>query len=240
MPRTFADLIYTVSTNVGDLYDGTVTGVVNTTTFSDTSLGEGDGWWIGGNLAFTSGENLGIERRIVNWTQAGSTFTTGAFPTAPTIGDTYVIRRRPKHTQRAVMEFINQGVREIERQSWVTLDTGTSGVAGGSTGGILVEEGLEGLFTVTQGFGAPGLPLVYHYGVQEYLVPDSFEFVHRVLYKDIGDPYGNTPWIELDQDKWTTNAIGSILIQPLDDFVSWDTSSITLPDGAPLRYVGSR
>lgn len=215
MSRTFADLIRTVSINVGDLYEGTLTGASSATAPADSGRTEGDGWWTGGNLALVTtanSVNTGIERSITNWTQAGGVWTTNAFPATPASGDSYQLRRRPRHTLLAVQEFINQAVREIERQSWVLIDS----------------------------YNDDGSTLTYAYGQQMYPVPADFEMVHRVLYQDTDDPWGNKPWFELDQQKWTTNADGNILIQPIDDYPDWDRSNITIPDGAPLRFIGSK
>ena len=215
MARTFADLIRTVSINVGDLYEGTLTGASSATAPADSGRTEGDGWWTGGNLTLVttaSASNAGIERPITGWTQAGGVFTTNAFPATPASGDTYQIRRRPKHTLSAVEEFINQAVREIERQSWIQVDS----------------------------YNDLGETLTYSYGQAMYPVDASLEMVHKVLYQDTDDPWGNRPWYELDQQKWTTNGDGNILIQQLDDYVDWDRSNITIPDGAPLRYMGSK
>ena len=215
MARTFADLIRQVSLNVGDLYDGTLTSVTSATTFADSVRTEGDGWWTGSNLSLVtaaSAQNAGVERPITNWTQAGGVFTTNAFPTPPSVGDKYEIRRRPRHTRDAIKSFINAAVREIDRQCWVPIDS----------------------------YDDLGSTLTYKYGQAMYPVPVSLEMVHRVMFQDIDDPWGNKPWYELDQQKWTSNVDGNILIQQLDDYPDWDRSNITIPDGAPLRFMGSR
>jgi hypothetical protein len=237
--RTLADLIRTVSRNTGDLYEGTLTGATSPNTLLDSGHTEGDGWWTGGNLAIITAANplnVGVERKITSWTQAGGAYTTNAFPVTPSAGDTYEVRRRPKHTRVSVKEFLNQGVREIDRQSWVHLDSLTT--SSGGTSGNIVIGGLGGGLLVTQGYTGSASTL-YHYGQQWYSVPTQFEFVHRVLYQDIVDPFGYLPWVELDQDKWETNGDGGILIQPIADYTDWDRSTITVPDLAPLRFLGS-
>lgn len=215
MARTFADLIRTVSMNLGDLYEGTLTGAASATTPADSGRTEGDGWWTGGNLSLVktvSASNAGVERTVTSWTQAGGVFTTNAFPVTPSAGATYELRRRPKHTRAAVKEFLNQAVREIDRQCWVPIDS----------------------------YNDLGSTLTYTAGQPWYPVPQSIEMLHRVMYQDSSDPWGKAPWYELDQDKWTTNADGGVLIQQLDDYNDWDRSPITIPDGAPLRFMGSR
>ena len=248
MARTFADLIKTVSRNVGDLYESTLTGATNATTLLDSSKTQGDGWWTGANLALTSGSQAGQERSVTAWAQSGGTYTTEAFPGTPSASDAYELRRRPKHTRVVVKEFINQAVREIEKFCWVQVDSRAD------------------LADTT----------VYALNKTEYAVPASMEMVHRVLFMDIqsqpqtttanlpvsgnvGDYFYKTdtqtvvewsgsawvastriPWQELDQDKWETNGIGSILIQTLDDYVSWDTSGPPISDASPLRFIGSK
>lgn len=215
MARVFSDLIKTVSRNLGDLYEGTLTGATNATTLLDSGRTEGDGWWTGGNLSLVTAaaaNNAGVERPITSWLQSGGTFGTNAWPTTPSAGDVYELRRRPKHTRVAIKEFLNAAVREIDRMSWVAVDS----------------------------YSDLGSTELYVYGQAMYPVPSSMEFVHKVLYQQTDDPWGNNPWYELDQDKWETNTDGNILIQQLDDYKDWDRSNIPIPDKAPLRFKGSR
>lgn len=216
MSRTFADLIRTVSRNTGDLYEGTLTGAINATTLLDSGHTEGDGWWTGGNLALVTAVNPlngGAERSITGWTQAGGTYTTNAFPATPSAADSYEVRRRPKHTRTVVKEFINQAVREIDRQSWVHVDS------------------VVDLSDAT----------LYAVGKAQYFVPAAMEFVHKVLYQDLYNGFGNTTeWVELDQTKWETNGDGNLYIQTLTDYVDWDRSCPTIPDTAPLKFIGSK
>jgi hypothetical protein len=217
VPRTFADLIRSVSRNVGDLYTGTLTDMPTVNTPADSKRTEGDGWWTGANLTLAPGVDGLLpaeEQRVTAWTSADHTFATNAYLARFAIGTAYELRRRPKHTRQAVKEFLNAAVRETERQSWVAVDS-------------YVDLGLT--------------TLLYKLGLATYAVPAGMEFVNTVLYQDILDPWGNLPWYELDQDKWSANLVdGSVLIQQLDNYNDWDRSSITIPDGAPLRFVGSK
>lgn len=249
--RTLYDMVRTVSFNLGDLFEGTLTGADSPSVLYDTNRGEPDGEWTGQSLAIvgtpTSSANAGVERSINVWTQAGSRFNTNAFPIKPSFGDPYELRRIKFHQRSAIIEFINQGIREVRRQSWINVDSR-----------------VDLLDTTT-----------YSVDRIEYPVPGGMEFVNAVLYLDIDNqpvtttaalplsaalhdywylsdtqtvvewsgvawvPSTRIPWVELRYDWWTTNMIGSVLIQEVRDY-SWSEEGNTppIPTDAPIRFRG--
>lgn len=257
MARTLYDLCRTVAINMGDLTEGTLTGADSTTVLHDAGRTDPDGEWTGQEISLVGAtvapSNGGVERGITTWAQTGGTFTTRAFPVQPSAGDHYELRRVKFHERAATIEFINQGIREVRRQSWVNVDSRT----------------LADLTT-------------YIVGKLEYLVPASIEFVSSVLYLDIeNQPTATTatlpvtgslganpgagpdyfyltdtqtvvewggaawvastrvPWVELRYDWWTTNMLGSVLIQETREY-AWSEEGNTppIPAGAPLRFRG--
>jgi hypothetical protein len=250
-PRTLYDLIRTVSINLGDLEEGTLTGGT-TTAPVDTTRTEPDGWWTGGTLALVgtpaNPANVGAEVNITNWTRSTATFNTNTLPATPSAGDHYEIRRIKFHSRLAIKEFLRQGLSEVRRMTWIPVDS-RADLSDDTT------------YVINQ---------------MQYPVPTGMEFVHSVQYMEIhqattvtsttlpssanvGDfyycsdtqtcvqwsgsawiPSTAVPWVELDYDYWSTLTDGSVLIQPLQDYRAWDPGFAPIPDGAPLRFKGSR
>jgi len=73
----------------------TSVGAGSTTSIKTSSIDESSGYYNGWTLTFTSGVNVGVSRTISNYVITGgpaiATFTTSAFPSAYTTGDTFTV-----------------------------------------------------------------------------------------------------------------------------------------------------
>lgn len=207
---TLATMISLVSDHLGDLETGTLT-TGSATAPADSTRTEPDGHWVGGLLSMTSGAAVGLEQRITNWTSAGGVFNTNTFSPAPATGDSYELRKEPNHQRVAIKRFLNEGVRDIQRADWVLLDSRTD-------------------LADTTLFSR------YQY---EYTVPAKMTYLHKVLWQDpnatLNPPPANPDftWYPILPSHWFANdyGTGTVIIE---------AHLSKIPDGAPLKFLGSR
>lgn len=91
-------------------HTGTLTGVVDRRTFSDSSRTEPDDYYGGGLLTFTSGANAGESLEIYEYGLSGGVIITNLqFEKNPAVGDTYAIIAgcRKRYTEDCRTKFAN-------------------------------------------------------------------------------------------------------------------------------------
>jgi hypothetical protein len=250
--RTLYDLVRTVSINIGDLEEGTVGSGSTSTSVVDTTRSEPDGWWTGGTFALPGApanvSNFGAEVGITGWTRSTGTWNTNSLPAAPSVGDKYEIRRIKYHSRAAIKEFLRQALSEVRRMTWIPVDSradlGDSTTYAYNQLQYQVPAGLEMLHSVQY------LDIRGSLTVTSATLPSSPNTGDFYYLSDTQScvqwngsawlPSTVIPWVELNYDYWTTLNDGSVLIQELQDYRAWDPGFAPIPDGAPLRFKGSR
>ena len=87
----------TAAANMEKLYEGAFisssipSGTPTTSSFIGTGLSSTNDFYNDMLVVFTSGTLKGIPRKITDYAGATLTFTTGAFPVAPSVGDTFIV-----------------------------------------------------------------------------------------------------------------------------------------------------
>lgn len=111
-----ADMIKDISSNLGDLVEGTLTAATSATSVADSARMESDGHWTGGELALN-----GEAREVVDW--VGPTFTTNAFSATPSVGDPYELRKLEGHRRDLLIRYLNMGIRDFSKVAWERMDS---------------------------------------------------------------------------------------------------------------------
>lgn len=248
MSQTLAQAITECSINIGDLETGVLTSVSSATSAADNLRTEPDGHWTGGALSVLTGSTW-EEQVITGWTKSGGVFTTNGFTASRTPTSQYELRKVNYHTRSALKTFIQQAIREVARMSWVSADSRTdySDLTTYSVGRIdyPVPSGLEFVRDVlyldisgyNQVANIAALPATADLATPYYVV--ATQQVKEWNGSAWVDSY-RIPWITLPYPQWDTNRTGMIQIQLLDNFRDWDPGCPPIPDGAPLRFLGSR